>query len=220
VAAQTHQLQLGLKQPENSKDSAIMKKLFILCLLLLTPAASFAKDPEVLFRTSHGDFTVRLFVETAPLTVANFLAYVENGHYKGTIFHRVIPQFMIQCGGFNQRMEQKPVLDPVKNEAQNRLHNERGTLAMARTNDPDSATAQFFVNLRNNFRLDWTPREPGYTVFGEVIDGMFTIDSIALEQTGDFIGHQDVPLEPITILDAVLLAEGETAASKKTIRLQ
>jgi cyclophilin family peptidyl-prolyl cis-trans isomerase len=197
-----------------------MIKVLSLCLLLLVSATTFAKDPEVLIKTSYGDFTVRLFVEEAPITVANFLAYVDSGHYKGTIFHRVIPQFMIQGGGFTPSMEQKPVLDPIKNEAQNRIHNERGTLAMARTNDPDSATAQFFVNLRNNFRLDWTPRDAGYTVFGEVIDGMLTVDSIALEPTGSVQGHQDVPLQPIIILDVMLLAEGETAASKKTIRLQ
>jgi cyclophilin family peptidyl-prolyl cis-trans isomerase len=197
-----------------------MIKVLSLCLLLLVSATTFAKDPQVLIKTSYGDFTVRLFAEEAPITVANFLAYVDSGHYKGTIFHRVIPQFMIQGGGFTPSMEQKPVLDPIKNEAQNRIHNERGTLAMARTNDPDSATAQFFVNLRNNFRLDWTPREAGYTVFGEVIDGMFTVDSIALEPTGSVQGHQDVPLQPIIILDVMLLAEGETAASKKTIRLQ
>jgi cyclophilin family peptidyl-prolyl cis-trans isomerase len=191
-----------------------MIKVLSLCLLLLVSATTFAKDPEVLIKTSYGDFTVRLFVEEAPITVANFLAYVDSGHYKGTIFHRVIPQFMIQGGGFTPSMEQKPVLDPIKNEAQNRIHNERGTLVMARTNDPDSATAQFFVNLRNNFRLDWTPRDAGYTVFGEVTDGMFTVDSIALEPTGTIMGHQDVPLQPVIILDVILLAEGETAASK------
>ena len=166
-------------------------------------ATTFAKDPQVLIKTSYGDFTVRLFAEEAPITVANFLAYVDSGHYKGTIFHRVIPQFMIQGGGFTPSMEQKPVLDPIKNEAQNRIHNERGTLAMARTNGPDSATAQFFVNLRNNFRLDWTPREAGYTVFGEVIDGMSTVDAIAIEPTGTFMGRQDVPLQPIKILEVV-----------------
>jgi cyclophilin family peptidyl-prolyl cis-trans isomerase len=196
-----------------------MKKLLGLCLLLLT-TTSFAQDPQVLIKTSHGDFTVRLFAETAPVTVANFLAYVDNGHYKGTIFHRVIPQFMVQGGGFNQRMEEKSHLPPIVNEARNRIHNERKTLAMARTNDPNSATSQFFVNLRNNFSLDWSPSNAGYAVFGEVVDGMFTVDSIALEQTGTFMGHQDVPLEPITILDTIRLAEGETAASKKTIRLQ
>lgn len=197
-----------------------MKKVLYLCLLWLMTTTAFAKDPEVLIKTSYGDITVRLHAETAPITVANFLAYVESGYYKGTIFHRVIPQFMIQGGGFNAQMAEKPTLPPIVNEAKNRIHNERGTLAMARTNDPDSATSQFFINLRNNFRLDWTPRDAGYTVFGEVIDGMFTVDSIALEQTGSVMGHQDVPLQPITIVDVILLAEGETAASKKAIRLQ
>jgi cyclophilin family peptidyl-prolyl cis-trans isomerase len=196
-----------------------MKKLLGLCLLLLT-TTSLAQDPQVLIKTSHGDFTVRLFAESAPVTVENFLAYVDNGHYKGTIFHRVIPQFMIQVGGFDQRMEEKPTLPPIVNEARNRIHNERKTLAMARTNDPHSATSQFYINLRNNLSLDWSPSNPGYAVFGEVVDGMFTVDSIALEETGSYQGHQNVPLQPITILDTIRLAEGETAASKKTIRLQ
>ncbi len=197
-----------------------MKKILSLCLLLLATSPAIARDPEVLIKTSHGDITVRLFADAAPITVANFLAYVDNGHYKGTIFHRVIPKFMIQGGGFNKNMQEAPTLPPIKNEAKNRLHNERKTLAMARTNDPDSATAQFFINLRNNFSLDWTPANPGYTVFGEVIDGMFTVDSIALEQTRDYMGHQNVPVEHIMIIDVLRLAEGETAASKKTIRLE
>ena len=197
-----------------------MQKILSLCLLLLATSHVFAKDPEVLIKTSHGDITVRLFADASPRTVANFLAYVDNGHYKGTIFHRVIPGFMIQGGGFNRQMQETPTLPPVKNEAKNRVHNERKTLAMARTNDPDSATAQFFINLRSNFRLDWTPGSPGYTVFGEVTDGMFAVDSIALEQTGNFKGHQNVPLQPITIIDVTRLAEGETAASKETIRLE
>lgn len=184
-----------------------MKKLLGLCLLLSLAPLALAKDPEVIIRTSYGDVTVRLFVEKAPITVENFLAYVENGFYKGTIFHRVIPRFMIQTGGFTERMKEKQTRDSIINEAKNRLHNERGTLAMARTGDPDSATSQFYINVRNNLSLDWAPRNPGYTVFGEVIDGMATVDAISLQQTGTFMGHQDVPLEPIKILDVVRVVE-------------
>ncbi|MFB3078236.1 MAG: peptidylprolyl isomerase, partial [Lysobacterales bacterium] len=119
----------------------------------------------------------------------------------------VIPRFMIQTGGFTERMKEKQTRDPIINEAKNRLHNERGTLAMARTGDPDSATSQFYINVRNNLSLDWAPRNPGYTVFGEVIDGMATVDAISLQQTGTFMGHQDVPLEPIKILDVVRVVE-------------
>ena len=193
-----------------------MKKILCACALLLIANGSFAKDPEVMIKTSHGDITLRLFADEAPITVENFLDYVESGHYRGTIFHRVIPRFMIQGGGFDARMNEKPTRDPIKNEAKNRVHNERGTIAMARTNDPDSASAQWFINLRNNFRLDWSPSNAGYTVFGEVIDGMFTVDSMALEQTGNFMGHQNVPLQPITITDMVLLGAEEQAATEQT----
>lgn len=193
-----------------------MKKLLCLCLLLASPTG-FAKDPEVLIKTTQGDFTVRLFADKAPITVENFLAYVDSGYYKGTIFHRVIPKFMIQTGGFNERMEEKETLPPIKNEAKNRVHNERATIAMARTNDPDSASSQWFINVRNNFTLDWAPRNPGYTVFGEVIDGMYTVDMIAIEPTGSFMGHQNVPLTPIIITDVVLLgAEPEPAGEAAT----
>jgi cyclophilin family peptidyl-prolyl cis-trans isomerase len=184
-----------------------MKKIITLCLLLAMHAPVFAQDPQVLVKTSHGDITVRLFAEKAPITVENFLAYVDSGFFKDTIYHRVIPRFMIQGGGFTERMEEKPNGDPIKNEAKNRLHNERGTLAMARTSDPDSATSQWFINIRNNFALDWSPSNPGYTVFGEVVDGMYTVDSIAIEPTGPFMGHQDVPITPVKILDIVRIAQ-------------
>jgi cyclophilin family peptidyl-prolyl cis-trans isomerase len=184
-----------------------MKKLLGLCLLLALAPAALAKDPEVIIRTTLGDVTVRLFPEKSPITVENFLAYVDSGHYKGLIFHRVIARFMIQTGGMTERMKEKPNGEPIVNESKNRLHNERGTLAMARTNDPDSATSQFYINVRNNFSLDWAPNRPGYTVFGEVIDGMATVDAISLQQTGTFMGHQDVPLEPIKVLEVVRVAE-------------
>jgi cyclophilin family peptidyl-prolyl cis-trans isomerase len=181
-----------------------MKKLLCICLLLASPTL-FAKDPEVLIKTTNGDFTVRLFADKAPITVENFLAYVDSGFYKGTVFHRVIPKFMIQTGGFNERMEQKETLPMIKNEAKNRVHNERKTIAMARTNNPNSASSQWFINVRNNLNLDWSPRNPGYTVFGEVIDGMYTVDMIATEPTASLGGYQDVPVTPIVITDAILL---------------
>lgn len=183
-----------------------------LCGILITLAAATvaAEDPEVIIRTSHGDITVRLYPEKAPLTVENFLAYVDSGFYSGTIFHRVIPGFMIQGGGFTQRMLEKPTRDPIKNEAKNRLHNERGTIAMARTDDPDSASSQWFINVRNNLRLDWTPGKDGYAVFGEVVDGMYVVDSIAVEPTGNFMGHSDVPLTPVMIKEIVRVG-GEAA---------
>jgi len=188
-----------------------MKKLIAICLLMTAATTALAKDPEVVLRTSHGDVTLRLFADKAPITVENFLAYVDSGFYSGTIFHRVIPRFMIQGGGFNNRMQEKPTMDPIKNEAKNRLHNERGTIAMARTNDPHSATSQFFINVRTNLRLDWSPGNDGYTVFGEVIDGMHVVDSIAIVQTGNFMGHQNVPVEPIVIKEAVRVGAAPAA---------
>ena len=162
-------------------------------------AQTATTDPQVLIKTSEGNITVRLFQDKAPLTVANFLGYVDSGFYSGTTFHRVIPNFMIQGGGFLPDMTEKETGPPVANESRNRLHNTRGTLAMARTNDPDSATSQFFINQRNNLRLDWTPGREGYTVFGEVILGMDIVDFIATAPTGKAGGHSDVPKEPIVI---------------------
>jgi len=181
-----------------------MKKLFVTTLLILLSPLALAKDPEVIIRTSMGDFTLRLYAEQAPLTVENFLAYVDSGYYSNTVFHRVIPNFMIQGGGMTAQIQEKPGRgEPVKNEARNRLHNERGTIAMARTNDPDSATSQFFINVRNNFNLDWSPNNPGYTVFGQVIDGMHVVDAIKLVKTGNVAGHQNVPLQPVILKEAV-----------------
>ncbi len=194
-------------------------KHWIAALLLVTAHSAAAEDPQVILRTSHGDITLRLFADKAPITVENFLAYADSGFFEGTIFHRVIPGFMIQGGGMTPRMEEKPTGDPIKNESRNRLHHERGTVAMARTNDPDSATSQFFINVRNNFRLDWSPSSPGYTVFGEVIDGMFAVDSIAMEPTGRLMGHDDVPVNPILITEVVVVGEesaGEESAGEES----
>ena len=160
-------------------------------------------DPLVVIRTSEGDITLRLFPDKAPVTVENFLRYVDAGFYDGTIFHRVIQDFMIQGGGFLPDMTEKANGDPIVNESKNRLHNNRGTIAMARTNDPDSATSQFFINQRNNLRLDWAPGRDGYTVFGEVVTGMNVVDFIATAPTGKVGGFGDVPLEPIVITEIV-----------------
>jgi len=178
-------------------------KHWLCTLLLLASMQTLAQDPEVIIRTNYGDITVKLYPERAPVTVENFLGYVDSGFYSGTIFHRVIPGFMIQGGGFNSRMQEKPTGEPIANESKNRVHNTRGTLAMARTSDPDSATSQFFINVRNNFRLDWTPGKIGYTVFGEVTDGMYVVDSIAVEPTQNFMGFDDVPVTPVIIEEVV-----------------
>lgn len=185
----------------------MLKYLFICCAFFLAPAAiaeeSSLPNPQVVIKTSEGDITLRLFRDKAPLTVDNFLAYVDAGFYNGTIFHRVIPNFMIQGGGFLPDMTEKPTNDPVKNESKNRVHNTRGTIAMARTNDPDSATAQFFINQRNNLQLDWSPGGEGYTVFGEVVLGMSIVDFIATAPTGTVAMFGDVPLQPIIIKEIV-----------------
>lgn len=158
--------------------------------------------------TSKGDITVELFADASPITVANFLRYVEEGYYDGTIFHRVIPGFMIQGGGFTPDMRQKSTHDPIKNEADNRLPNERGTLAMARTQVVDSATSQFFINLVDNAFLNHTrpdPRGYGYCVFGRVTEGMDVVDAIAKVQTATSGMHENVPVEPVKIIEAVLV---------------
>ena len=151
----------------------------------------------VVFSTNYGDFTVELYPDKAPVTVENFLAYVDAGFYDGTIFHRVIPDFVIQGGGFTEDMQQKPTRPPIKNEADNGLKNERGTLSMARTMDVHSATSQFFINLQDNSFLDHGVRDFGYAVFGRVVEGMEVIDKIAAVPTGIRAGHRDVPREPV-----------------------
>ena len=160
----------------------------------------------ITLKTSKGDIKIKLFEEEAPTTAKNFLDYIDSGFYKGTIFHRVIPGFMVQGGGFSADFVQKPTNDPIKNEADNQLSNKRGTLAMARTNVVDSATAQFFINLVDNDFLDFkapTPQHFGYCVFGEVVEGMDIVDRIAAVPTGSHGMHRDVPTENIVILDAV-----------------
>ncbi len=165
-------------------------------------------NPKVLFKTSQGDITIELYPAKAPITVQNILDYVEAKFYDGLIFHRVIPNFMIQCGGMDAEMRQKSGNPAIKNEAGNGLKNTRGTVAMARTNVVDSATSQFFVNLKDNAFLnhkDNTPEGFGYCVFGKVVAGMDVVDAIAKVPTVNKRGHGDVPLAPITILSATVV---------------
>ena len=154
------------------------------------------------FETTLGDFTIELFDKEAPLSAQNFIDYAEAGHFDGTVFHRVIPGFVIQGGGMTADMKQKPTRTPIRNEADNGLKNRRGTLSMARTNDPHSATSQFFVNLVDNAFLDPGRGGAGYAVFGHVTDGMAVVDAIAKVQTGRKGGHDDVPLEPVVVKSA------------------
>lgn len=156
----------------------------------------------VVFETSHGTIKLEMFPEEAPITVENFLQYVDDGHFDGTIFHRVMPGFVIQGGGFTSDMEQKPTRDPIQNEADNGLKNTRGSLSMARTQDVNSATCQFFINLVDNEFLDHGARDFGYAVFARVVDGMDVVDEIAKVQTGNSGFHQNVPVEPVVVSSA------------------
>jgi len=149
------------------------------------------------FETSLGDFTVELYEKEAPISVANFLRYIDDGFFDGTIFHRIVPGFVIQGGGFTEDLAQKRTLAPIKNEADNGLKNARGTLSMARTNDVDSATSQFFVNLKDNDFLDHKRGNFGYAVFARVTEGMDVVDKIAAVETGRRRGFDDVPVEPV-----------------------
>ena len=151
------------------------------------------------FKTSKGEFTVELFTAEAPISAENFLAYVDSGHFDGTVFHRVIPGFMIQGGGMTADMKQKPTRDPIANEAKNGIKNTRGTLSMARTNDINSATSQFFLNVADNGSLDNSAGSYGYAVFGKIASGMDVVDAIVAVKTGNRGGHQDVPVEAVVI---------------------
>lgn len=183
-----------------------MKTLLTLAVLLLTLGpATAAENPRVALQTTAGKIVLELYSDKAPETVKNFLQYVEEGAYDGTIFHRVIKGFMIQGGGFTSDLTQKPTRAPIKNEAANGLKNERGTVAMARTMVVDSATAQFFINLVDNSFLnhrDETARGFGYAVFGKVVEGMDVVDRIGGVQTGTSKGFRDVPVKPVVIESA------------------
>jgi len=160
------------------------------------------KNPQVLMETSMGSIKIELFKEKAPITVRNFLSYVNEGFFDGLIFHRVISNFMVQGGGMDESMQSKKTKFAIKNEAANGLSNKRGTLAMARTSVVDSATAQFFINVADNAFLDYRGKTPdlfGYAVFGQVVDGMEVVEAIRQVKTGSKGGHSDVPLEPVFI---------------------
>ena len=172
-------------------------------------------NPQVQLQTNHGAITLELYPEQAPNTVANFLQYVEAGFYNGTVFHRIIPNFMIQGGGFDQDYQQKPTRDPIDNEADNGLTNDRGTIAMARTSDPNSATAQFFINNVDNAFLNFRSKDPsgwGYCVFGRVTSGIETVDAISQVTTGA-VGpfNSDAPTEPVIIESATVLKSANDA---------
>jgi cyclophilin family peptidyl-prolyl cis-trans isomerase len=181
-----------------------MKRLLFVLLalglaMLNSAGAQDAKKVKVAMETSAGKIVIELNADKAPVTVKNFLAYVDAEHYDGTVFHRVIADFMIQGGGYEPGFKEKKTKDPIKNEAGNGLSNKRGTIAMARTNNPDSATAQFFINTVDNPRLDKNDRSAGYAVFGEVVQGMDVVDKIRRVETGDQGGHENVPTKDVVI---------------------
>lgn len=179
-------------------------KSWIISLAMIASSSAFAANPKIVIKTNKGDIEAELFEDKAPKTVKNFLSYVDKGHYKGTIFHRVINNFMIQGGGFDKDMKEKSTGAPIENEATNGLKNETGTLAMARTMDVNSATAQFFINVADNSFLDHrdkTPQGYGYAVFGKVTAGMPVVNMIKAVKTGSRGMYEDVPMEPVVILD-------------------
>lgn len=194
----------------------MMARLWVMLVAALAVVAqgAFAEKgtkPMVRMKTSKGVIEVELYPDKAPKTVENFLRYVREGFYDGTIFHRVVPNFVIQGGGFDAEMRRKPTHAPIPNEADNGLKNERGTLAMARTGDPHSATSQFFINTRTNSFLDHrdkTPRGWGYAVFGRVVKGMDVVDQIAKVKTGRRAGMADVPVEPVVIEKVEVIESG------------
>ena len=175
--------------------------LTLFVAMLCMAASPQSSNPVVVIQTSEGDITVELFNDKAPKTVENFLSYVESGFYKGTVFHRVIKGFMIQGGGFTATMDRKQTKAPIQNEADNGLKNERGTIAMARTGEINSATAQFYINTVNNPSLNHgeTPDKFGYAVFGKVIDGMDVVDKIEQTPTATKGTYNNVPVQPISI---------------------
>jgi cyclophilin family peptidyl-prolyl cis-trans isomerase len=169
-----------------------------------TPPAVKSTNPIVVLTTNKGEVTLELFADKAPNTTANFISYVKSGFYNNTVFHRVIKDFMIQGGGFDTNMTQKPTNAPIQNEASPTVQNLRGTISMARTNDPHSASSQFFINVRDNFSLDKSSVNPGYAVFGKVIKGMDVVDAISVVNTGSFQYMQDVPSEQIILTNATV----------------
>lgn len=192
-------------------DALFSRRKLLQCLAALSLSgaaliAHAADMPRVLLKTSMGDITLELDTAKAPVSVANFLQYVQKKQYDGTIFHRVINGFMIQGGGFDKDMRQKPTDAPIKNEANNGLKNQAYTIAMARTDNPQSATAQFFINVANNQPLDYPSRDGwGYAVFGKVVQGTDVVDKIKMVRTGNSGGYSDVPVTQVVIESATLL---------------
>jgi len=183
-----------------------MYRLFLPVLVFLFSITAYAANPQVELKTSQGALIIELYQEKAPKSVENFLQYARDGFYNGTVFHRVIADFMIQGGGFTPDMKQKEARAPIQNEAKNGLKNELGTLAMARTGDPHSASAQFFINLKDNSFLDYPGRDGwGYAVFGKVVQGLDVVQKIAKVPTTNSGPHQNVPTAPILIESVKLL---------------
>jgi peptidyl-prolyl cis-trans isomerase B (cyclophilin B) len=187
----------------------IIKYLVLTTIIFINNGvnAEMATNTIITVKTSLGDIKLELFNDKAPITAENFKKYIESGYFANSIFHRVIKDFMVQGGGFTMEMEEKETMSPIKNEANNMVSNERGTIAMARTNDPHSASAQFFINLKDNVFLDFkseTTQGWGYCVFGKVIEGMEVIDKIAIVDTGSYGPHQDVPKDPIIIKEIII----------------
>jgi peptidyl-prolyl cis-trans isomerase B (cyclophilin B) len=174
-------------------------RLLAALLALLAAGVAHAKNPIVVMETSYGTIKVELFEDKSPITVKNFLSYVDDKHYDGTIFHRVISDFMIQGGGYTPGMTERKTREAIKNESTNGVKNARGTIAMARLNDPDSATAQFYINVVDNPNLDRTDGQAGYCVFGRVTEGIDVVDKIRQVSTTTAKGHQNVPVEDIVI---------------------
>ena len=186
----------------NSRAAAFLSAVILVLASIGVATANSGDKVMVEMHTSKGLITLELDAEKAPVTVANFIEYVNSGHFDGTIFHRVIPGFVIQGGGMESGMKEKPTQAPIENEADNGLKNVTGSICMARTNDPHSATSQFFINLKDNQFLDHTEKSPqgwGYAVFGQVTGGMDVVEAIAAVQTGNAGFHQDVPVEDIVV---------------------
>jgi|SRR5687768_1086333 cyclophilin family peptidyl-prolyl cis-trans isomerase len=189
------------------KLNNLWKPLVVLSVAAGAPGA-LAADPQVDLKTSLGTIRVELYPAKAPKTVANFLQYVKDGHYNGVVFHRVIPNFMIQLGGFDKDMKEKKTRAPVENEAKNGLKNDLGTLAMARTSAPHSASAQFFINTKNNDFLNYPGQDGwGYAVFGKVVSGMDVVMKIQQVPTGNVGGHGDVPKQAVIVESATVVAD-------------
>ncbi|WP_444933849.1 peptidylprolyl isomerase [Microbulbifer sp. JTAC008] len=192
----------------------MMRKLviFLFCTLFSLPL--FAQNPQVKLETDLGVIRIELYAKQAPVTVENFLVYTDSGFYDGIIFHRVVPGFVVQAGGFTFDFQRKETREAIANESANGLQNLRGTLSMARTNDPDSATSQFFINLVDNTRLDASEDKPGYAVFGKVIEGMDIVEKIEREPRGLYRRHPEAPNTPIRILSAKRITTSDNTVAE------